>query len=810
MISHFLRIFFRALKKRATYSLINIFGLVLGMTACLLIASYVIYEKSYDQFHVKKDNIYRVRHDRYTNHELTRQFAAGPMGFGDDLKRNFPEVIRFTRLNRGTPQSSIILSNGDVRFKETRVFYASEDFFKIFSFDLIVGVDSLALKDPWTMVVSESTAKKYFSDANPIGKTLKGNSKEEYTITGVFRDTPGNTHMKVDALFSFPSLHKIIGPEWTRDAMESWGWEGNYTYVELQPGTDMAAFDTKVKKYVDRETEKFSKTYNEQMAFVFQPLTSLHLNSDCKDEMEAGNSEDLVNFLSLVAIFILIISWINYVNLSTARSIERAREVGIRKVLGTRKSSIVLQFIFESFVMKLIALVLTIVTVFSVMPYFSMFVGQELSISILTDPATWMWIAIAFIFGVIGAGIYPALVMSGFKPALVLKGNFKSSQKGTNLRRGLVTFQFMASIILVTVTLAMFWQLKYMQRAPLGMDKDRVMVVVGPNAYDEARRIDINKELMASMSSWTFVESVAISTDVPGHSVRWSTVGRIDGKQEDEGTHLRSIQCDENYLPTYGLELIAGRNFMPAKSEEWQKAMVNESAMKSLGFEDPLKILGKKVFIWDHNLEVVGVLKDYHGETLKRAVDKLVFVCDREANDYLSIKFGKDADLGTLISTARDAFDAAYPANSFQYFFMDDYFERQYIAENAFGRITAGFAILATLISCLGLFGLSSYMIIQRTKEIGIRKILGATARQIVLLMSKEYLGIIVIANVISWPLSYLLIREWLNGFAYRVDPGLLLFLIPGVTALVIAFFTIAGQSVKAAVENPVNSLRSE
>jgi putative ABC transport system permease protein len=810
MISHFIRVFLRTSKKYTAYTLINIFGLILGMTACMLIATYVIYEKSYDQFHVRKNNIYRVRHDRYTNHELTRQFAAGPMGIGDDLKRNFPEVVRFTRLNRGTPQNTIILSNGDVRFKESRVLYASEDFFRIFSFELSVGVDSLVLKDPFTMVVSESLAKKYFGDTDPIGKTLKGNGKEDYTITGIFRDMPGNTHLEVDALFSFPSLLQIIGPEWTRDAMESWGWEGNYTYVELAPGTDLAAFDAKVQRYVDGRTAEFSKTYNEQMAFVLQPLTSIHLNSDCKDEMEAGGSNDLVNFLSLVAIFILAISWVNYVNLSTARSAERAREVGIRKVLGTPRSSLLFQFMFESFVMKFVALMITIGLVYLAMPYFSMFVGRTLSTSILGDPFIWLCITIAFIAGMIGAGIYPALVMSGFKPALVLKGNFKSSQKGINLRRGLVTFQFVASIILVTGTLAMFLQLAYMQHYPLGMDKDRVMVVAGPNAYEEARRIEINKSLVASLSSWTFVEHVSISTDVPGHSVRWSTIGRMEGKDQDEGSHLRSIQCDENYVPTYGLELAAGRNFTSAKQEEWQNAIVNESAMKALGFNDASEMLGKKVSIWDHSLTVVGVLKDYHHETLKRSIDKVILICDREANDYLSIKFREEADLVTLISTAKAAFDSFYPGNSFQYFFMNDYFERQYVAEKAFGKIVTSFAILATLISCLGLFGLSSYMIIQRTKEIGIRKILGATARQIVALMSKEYLAIIVVANVISWPLSWLLIREWLNGFVYRMDPGVMLFLVPGVTALIIAFFTIAGQSMKAALENPVNSLKSE
>ncbi|MEJ0029104.1 MAG: FtsX-like permease family protein [Bacteroidota bacterium] len=376
--------------------------------------------------------------------------------------------------------------------------------------------------------------------------------------------------------------------------MESWAWEGNATYFEFTPGTDMAAFDAKVQKYVDHETEGFSRTYNEQMSFVFQPLTSIHLNSDCKDEFEAGGNENLVDFLSVVAIFILAISWINYVNLSTARSFERAREVGVRKVLGTKRWSLLLQFMFESFAIKFIALTITIGTVYVIMPYFSMFVGRELTTAILTEPTTWLYILIAFFTGVIGAGIYPAFVMSGFKPSLVLKGNFKSSQKGTNLRRGLVTFQFVASIILVTGTLAMFLQLRYMQNSPLGMDKDRVMVVMGPNAYNEGRRIERNKAMVSSLGSWTFIENISISSDVPGHPVRSSTLMRLDGKDKAESIHVKSIQCDENYLPAYGLQLIAGRNFTSSKREEWKTGIVNQSAMKSLGFEDASKILGKK------------------------------------------------------------------------------------------------------------------------------------------------------------------------------------------------------------------------
>lgn len=788
------------MSKHAGHTVVNILGLTLGMTACLLISLYVAYEKSYDEFHLNKANVYRIRHDRYTNHELTRQFAAGPMGIGDDLKANFPEVVRFTRLN---VTRTFLLSNGSKRFKENNVFWASEDLFKIFKYELTAGTDSTVLKDPFTMVISESLGRKYFGDADPIGRSLKTNGKEEYTITGIFKDLPANTHLKFDALLSFPSLHKILGPVETEDLMTNWGWEGNYTYIELMPGTDIDAFSAKVQTYVDRETAEFSKLYNEQMSFFFQPLKSIHLNSEARMELEAGGSEGLVNFLSAIAGFILLISWINYINLSTAKAVERAREVGIRKILGTERKTLIGQFITESFLTMLIALALTLSLTMILLPSFSSFVERELSID------NWLGIATVFVVGVVVAGLYPAVVMSGFRPALVLKGDFKRSHKGINLRRGLVAFQFVASIVLITGTLAMYSQVKYMQKQPLGMDKDNVLVIHGPNVYSNDR-YPANKLMHETLASWPFIKSSASSGDVPGHAVTGGTVVVVDGKSWDESVPIRSIQCDENFIKSYGLALVAGRNFTADKNEEWRSALVNETAMKALGFSDPYEVLGKNITLWEHSLQIVGVVKDYHHESMKRKVDQLVYVCDREVTDYISVKFAQGTPLPELLSTTKKAFDTAFPENTFHYFFMNDYFEKQYSSEVAFNRITAMFAILATLISCLGLFGLSSYMIVQRTKEIGIRKVLGATAEQIVLLMSKEYVVIILVSNVIAWPVSWALMNEWLGRFAYQIDPNLFLFLVPGVCALLIAIATIAGQSVKASGQNPVNSLRAE
>jgi putative ABC transport system permease protein len=797
MMNHFFRTFLRASMKNASYSFINILGLVIGLTACALISLYVWNEKSYDDFHVKKEQVFRVRHDRFTNGELNRQWAAGPMGIGSDLKNNFPEVNRFVRLNKGVNEYKV-LSNGDVFFKERRIFYASEDFFKIFSFPLLKGVDSLVLRDPFTMVVSESFAKKYFGDQDVVGKSLKCDGKEEYVITGVFKDVPENTHLKFDALFSFESLLKILGPEETAELMTHWGWEGNFTYVELNSSASAAALKTKLPAFVEKKMGNTLREWNEWMEFTLQPLSSIHLYSNAPDELEPGGDGQIINFLGVIAAFILIMAWINYINLATARSMERAKEVGIRKVLGSGRSQLIRQFLFESLIFKLIALAITAASVALLLPYFSNIVGRTIDPVVFKETKVWIFITFIFILGVLGSGLYPALVMSGFMPVSILKGRFQNSLRGIYLRKGLVAIQFVSCIILIIGTFVVYSQIQFMRNSSSGVDMEQILVINGPTATDSTYSSRL-KTLCQSFLQYSDVKDVTVSTDVPGHHVRNSNGNaRLVGQDVKMGNSYQAIMTDENFVHTYGLSLIKGKNFSGNLKDQWRTAIVNETAMKLLGISDPEKIIGQSMHLWGDTPEIVGVIKDYHQESLKQTVKPLVLIYDTEVRDFYSIKIKTRSNLKNIINVAEVKYKEAFPGNPFEYFFLDEHYNTQYQSDQRFGKVIGLFTLLAILVACLGLFGLSSYLVSQRTKEIGIRKVLGASVRQIIVLVSREFVLTIILSNIMAWPI------------AYRIDIGLLSFLIPGMCILLVAILTVAAQSVRAANADPVKNLRTE
>lgn len=808
MLRHFFKIFLRTSIKHGSYSFINISGLVIGITACMLISLYVWNERSYDDFHIKNDRIFRVRHDRYHNGELNRQWAAGPMGIGSDLKSNFPEVLRFVRLNKGV--TGHVLGNGDIVFKEDRIFYASEDFFKVFSFKLLKGIDSLVLRYPFTMVVSESLARRYFGDEDPIGKILKCNGKEEYTISGIFKDVPGNSHLKFDALFSFESLIKILGPEETTDLLTNWGWEGTYTYIELSPSADATALQAKFPAFVEAKMGATLREWNEGMEFVLLPLSTIHLYAHAPDELEPGGNGQTTSLLAVTAAFILAMGWINYVNLATARSMERAKEVGIRKVLGCTRSKLIRQFLFESFAIMSVALLMSLVSAAALLAPFAGMVGRSLDLSLMKDTTVWIFVAMVFATGVMGAGLYPAFVISGYKPASILKGKFQTSTKGTYLRKGLVAVQFVSSIVLIVGTLVVYRQLQFMQETPSGFNPEQIMVIKGPTAKDSTyfHRFNVLRE---SLQQYPDIRQITVSTDVPGQNVHNSNGNaRLVGQDVKNGNTYQAIMTDENFIPAYGLSILTGRNFSGNPQDQWNTAIVNETAMKLLGITEPEKIIGQKMHLWGDTPEIIGVIKDYHQESLKQNIKPLVLVYDTEISDFYSVKIKASKPVNDVILSAEQAYKNVFPGNPFQYFFIDDHYEKQYEADKQFGKIIGLFTILALVIACLGLLGLSSYLVLQRTKEIGIRKILGATVEQITILVSKEFILTVIISNVIAWPIAHLAAEDWLNGFAHRIGLDLPTFLIPGVTVLIIALLTVATQSIKAARANPVNNLKTE
>ena len=662
MFNHFLRVLLRVSFKNKSYSFINIAGLAIGMTAFVLISLYVWNERSYDDFHVKKDRVFRVRQDRYTGQELTRQWTAGPWGIGPDLKNNFPEVVRYVSVNRGGMRSTV-LANGDIFFEEDKVFYASEDFFKMFSYPLVKGVDSLVLRRPFTMVVSESLARRYFGDENPVGKTLKNNGKEEYEITGVFKDVPQNTHLRFDALFSFESLLKILGPAETEDLMTHRGWAGNYTYIDLTHPKIIKHSNQNYLHLLRRKQVRSFKEWGEAMNFALQPIFSIHLYSNFKDELEGNGDAQSTNFLALVAVFILVMAWINYINLSTARSIERAKEVGVRKVLGTNRAQLISQFLLESFIIKLAAVAVTAILVVLLLPHFSTFIHRSIEVTVLTFPNTWLFAAAVFFIGVIISGLYPAFVMSGFRPVSILKGRFQGSTSGNYLRKGLVTVQFISSVVLIVGTFTVYKQIQFMRNSALGIDTEQMLIVQGPHITDSTYATRFNT-FRQSLLEYPEVKRIAVSTDVPGRTVRGSNGGvRLVGQDTKLGNSYRVIMSDEDFTEAYGMQLITGRTFSRDFNDHWKRALVNETAMKLLGFTDPEKIIGEKIYVWDSILEVVGVVKDYHQESLKKKVDQLIFVCDKEIRDYYSIKITSDKPLSEIVIRIEANYKAMFPGN---------------------------------------------------------------------------------------------------------------------------------------------------
>ncbi|MEO1055032.1 MAG: ABC transporter permease, partial [Bacteroidota bacterium] len=553
MLKNYFKIAVRSVLKNQVFSLINVMGLAVGMAACVLIMQYVQTEFSYDQFHAKKSDIYRLQQNRYDKGELSTQWAAGCAGVGPALKESLPEVIEQVKMHG----SNAVLANGDISFREERTYYASEAFFEIFSYNLIEGVDSLVLKEPYKVVLSESTAKKYFKEENPMGKTLNLNGRWDFEVTGIFEDVPENTHMKFDVLFSFETYVDLV----SENARTAWQWDGFYTYIMLEPGTDPKELESKIPAIVEQYAGEELKQFDAGQEFLLQSLSDIHLYSDYMMEFEANGDGDATYFLAIIAVFIMIIAWINYINLATAKSLDRAREVGVRKVMGSFKSQLVKQFLMESFLLNAIAVVLALGIVLVALPYFNTLSGKTLTFALISTPEFWLTLTVLFILGGFLSGLYPAFVLSGFKPVSVLKGKFRASDKGNMLRKGLVIFQFFASVFLMVGTFTVYKQITYMRSQDLGVDIAKTLVLRSPNVTDSTyqSKYDAFKQHIGQYAN---VEFVSASTAVPGRQPDWNAGGiRRVHQDESYSKQYRIVGGDYDFVEAYQLEMAVGRTF---------------------------------------------------------------------------------------------------------------------------------------------------------------------------------------------------------------------------------------------------------
>jgi putative ABC transport system permease protein len=800
MFQNYLTSLWRQVSKNKVFTFINIAGLAIGMLACILISQFVLHELSYDNFLDKKDRIFRIQQDRYDKGELSTQWAAGAAGIGPDLKANFSEVETYTRLMK----QGATLSTGDTFFREEDLYFASEEFFRVFSIKLIEGIDSLVLKEPFKMVLSQSMAKKYFGNENPIGKTLKANGTREYEISGVFEDLPVNTHMKIDALGSFISLEKM----WN-NPVTTWDWDGFMTYILLAESTDAKSFEAKLPDFVQTTHGEELKKFNAGIEFHLQPVADIHLDSDFISEFKPNGNRQSVNFLSIVALLIMIIAWINYINLSTAKSIERAREVGVRKVMGGHRTQLIQQFLTESLFLNFIAVILAAGLAILLTSWFSSLTGRELGYQLFLQPGFWLILLGLIIFGALMSGLYPAFVLSSFRPVEVLKGKFKNSNSGVWLRKGMVITQFIASITLMVGTFTVYQQLSFMQDQDLGVDIEQTVVLRSPGVTDSTYRQKY-QVFKQKISENTGVISVTASTSVPGSQPDWNAGGiRRLSQGEDEQNQYRVIMTDGSFNKGFGLEMHSGREFSDEVANENKNVLLNETASRRMGFATPEEAINDQIFFWGDTFNIVGVMKDYHQESLKKSFDALIFRYDEAPNGFYSVKVNT-AEIKDLMVILESDWEEVFPGNPFQYFFLDEHFGQQYKADQQFGTIFGIFSGLAIFIASLGLFGLSSLTAIQRTKEIGIRKVMGATLVGLLRLISKDFIILIMIAIGLSIPLSVWIMNSWLQDFAARIPLSWWIFAIPSLTVVIITLVTVCVHTIKVATVNPVKSLNYE
>lgn len=809
LISYF-RTALRTFLKHKSYTALNIIGLTLGLVSSLFIWQYVKYEQSYDTFHSKSQDVYRVQYNQYQQDKLRFECAAAVPAVGPALKNNFPEVLQFTRL---FPVSGIMSyespDRGLVAFREEKMQITDTSVFDVFDFRLLTGNPASALVGPNKAVISQRAAKKYFGDEPPVGKNLKwSDGNITFEVTGIFEDVPVNSHIKFDFLFSYETMKAFAnGPDNPQET--AWGWYDFNTYVLLKPGTDVAVLQAKWDEWLVKNRAEEWKKYNGKQEFILQPLLDIHLGKVLLQESEPDErgDRDSVYALSFIALFILVIAWVNYINLATARSMDRANEVGVRKVMGAVRNQLVYQFLSESLLINLFAAALAVVAVMLAWPAFAQLSGRPIPMTYLTQPDFWLSLGGLFVLGSILSGFYPAIVLSSFKPVSVLKGKIAHSRHGNVLRKSLVVFQFAASVCLMVGSVVVYQQLSFMRGRDLGVNIAETLVVKSPGLRDStfASKMDV---LKAEVLKLPGVKKMTNSTNVPGDEIFWaSSIRRLERGVETNISGY-TVGIDEDYVDAFDLQIIAGRSFSKKFPGDENRVVLNRAMAEALDWKNPEDAIGRLVRQGD-TLEVVGVLENYHQMSLKEAITPLVYRYTPQFSQFCALKIEGNR-YKEVLASLEEPWNSLFPGNPIDYFLLDQFFNRQYDAEQRFGRIFSIFTALAIIIATLGLFGLASFMTVQRTKEIGIRKVLGSSASGIVLLLSKGFVQLVLVANLIAWPLAWWLMSGWLETFPYHTTLNPMVFVLAGAAVVIVALLSVGYQTLKAAVVNPAETLRTE
>lgn len=807
MFRNNIKIAFRNFARQKSYTFLNIIGLSLGMAASLLIIQYVKFERSFDTFHSRANDIYRIQYNGWQNGKLNFESAVAVPAVGPALKNNFPEVEEYTRF---LPVSGVIRyekqGQEPIAFREERAQFADTLIFKVFDFKLVHGDSRTCLKGVNKVIISESLATKYFQKEEPIGKRFTLDGDQSMEVTGVFKDVPDNSHLKFDFLVSYETINAQ-----TKDqSATSWGWYDFYCFVLLKPGTDVKVLQAKWDQFVFNTRNEEWKKYNQKQEFILRPLTDIHLYSKLLYETspEELRDGDSVYAVSVIAIFILIIAWVNYVNLATARSFKRANEVGVRKVVGAFRGQLISQFITESFLLNIIAAILAITIVRLSWSSFSSLTGWRIPLEYMMQKEFWLLVLFLFLLGALLSGFYPAIILSSFKPVSVLKGHVIRSSGGNYLRKGLVVFQFVASVFLISGSLIVYQQLSYMKNQNLGVDINQTLVMKGPSIVVDSlyrKNVEAFKNEILRIPG---VKSITASSNIPGVENYWTNnIKRLSGGPEGSNV-VTNMAVDYDFIPQYNIKMIAGKNFDRSAPADRRRIMINQSLAKELEFTDPKLAPGEKVLSGRDTLEIVGVIEDFHQMSLKTPIIPLVCRLGVPGS-YYSIKL-ETANFKDVISSLEKQWGEFFPGNPIDYFFLDEFFNRQYERDDRFGEVFTLFTFLAIFIASLGLVGLASFMAMQRTREIGIRKVMGSSVSGIIVLLSKGFMQPVLIAILLACPLGWWLMDRWLQSFPYHTTVNPWVFVISGGLVLVIAFVSVSSQTLKAAMTKPADTLKYE
>lgn len=801
MLKNYLKIALRNLWKHKGFSAITIFGLAIGLATCLLITLFVTDELSYDKFNANADRIYRLDADFLINGTIFHERNT-PAGFGPALKRDFPQIEEFVRFDG---QGKALVKKGEETVMEDNTCFADNGVFKLFSLPFIAGDPATALTQPNTLVISERVAQKYFQGTDVLGKSLKMDNTTFYTITGVIKNTPAQSHLHFDMIRSMG--HR------TDDMMDRWLSNSYTTYILARPGVSASRIQQIVNEGTKRYMEPGLTSYlGENIAQLEKhggffrynalPLNDIHLRSTNNDEAEPGGNITYVYIFIITGILILLIACVNFMNLSTARSAGRAREVGVRKVLGGEKRHLIFQFISESVLTAFFALLLAVIIAASLLPYLNNLSDKQITLH--WSNLTWILPGLMLTCILVGllAGSYPAFFLSSFEPVKVLKGKYAKGMRGSWLRNGLVIFQFTATILMLVGTLVIFKQLNFIRNSNTGYNREQVLVLQNIGAlWTHAKNFQQEVKQLPGVVNATMTGSLPTS-DLRNTNSYSRTPMAGDGKL----MALVEWMVDADYIPTMDMQMVGGRNFSPQMPSDTNAVLLNETAAKILGYQD----LKDRYLYNDGKFTVIGIVKDFNAGTMKSKIPPIIFRLG-EYRQVMAIRI-RSNDLTSVVAQIKEKYQGQQDmaGQPFRYTFMDEDFDRLYKTEERTGQVFTIFAVLAIIIAAMGVFGLVTYAAEQRSKEIGIRKVLGASISGIVALLSKEFLKLVIVAILIATPLSYILMNRWLQDFSYRTDIGWTVFVIAALVAISITLLTISFRVIKAALANPVHSLKAE